>query len=308
MVHSDNYYIMVEDELHDIAHQFTRSLHRAEYQRLQALAATKNASSISEIQRPTYETGAIPKGHLTKLDCIIRGKKQGSLLKNISRVKDDDGLNSDEEEKERMSQWEGTNLGALMLSPGQRKRDLSTKWKMKATTRAAAGFHRGKSELASQRQAVRCVKDSSDIDEANVPRRLFGGGRARESLAASVAPGPLQSVYQGKEVKMEHSDTGDEDDDLDAPIPKPVPKAAVSRHTYHNPAPFALQSKSSASTKPLSPNLVTTKHVPSVTVDLSVFDDFLPLPASKSSIPGTARYKGRAMAALAKKREMEKTK
>jgi len=321
MVHSDDCYIMVEDELYDIAHQFTRSLHRAEYQRLQALAASKNASSISEIQRPTNGPGTIPKEHLTKLERISRAKEQENLLKNLPRVKDDDGLNSDEEEKEIMSQWEGTNLGALMLSPGQRKRDLSTKWKIKATTRAAAGFHRGKGELVSQRQTAQCSKGSSDIDERNVSRRLFGGGRIPESLAAPMVPGrakPKQNVHNRKE----HSGTGDEDDDLDAPITKLVPKA-LSPHHYpavgpaasvklrEDPAPFTSQQKphrSSAIVPSPKPSPDLTKHTPSASMDLSVFDDFLPLPVSKSSITGSVRYKGKAMAALAKKREMEKMK
>ncbi|KAF8421297.1 hypothetical protein EV426DRAFT_222972 [Tirmania nivea] len=335
MVHSDDHYIMVEDELHDIAHQFTRSLHRAEYQRLQVLAASKNANSISEIQRPTDGSGAISKEHLTKLKRIARVKEEENLLKNVPRVKDDE-LNSDEEEKERMSQWEGTNLGALMLSPGQRKRDLSTKWKMKATTRAAAGFHRGKSELVSQRQTAQCVKGCSDIDEGNVSRRLFGGGMTRESLAALVAPGhakPEQSLYKwkegkmkhradkGKEVEVEHNGTGYEDDDLDAPIIELVSKASAPRHTHHYPAaglkwkkedaaPFTLQPKSHRSPiiAPLAKSPLSSAHAPSATLDLSIFDDFLPLPAPKSGILGSVRYKGKAMAALSKKRDMEKMK
>jgi len=328
MGHSDDCYIMVEDELHDIAHQFTRSLHRAEYQRLQALAASRNAGSISEIQRPAIGPGTIPKEHLTKLERIARAREQENLLKNVPRVKDDNGLNSDEEERERMSQWEGTNLGTLMLSPGQRKRDLSSKWKMKATTRAAAGFHKSKSELVGQRQTAQCVKGGSNIDEGNASRRLFGGGKTRESLAAPLAPGhskPKQSVHKGKAVKVEHSGTGDEDDDLDAPITKLLPKAPAPRH-LHYPAvgsatsfklkredsvPFTLQPKShrSSTIAPLAkPSPDLTKHTPSASVDLSVFDDCLPLPAPKSSILGSARYKGKAMAALAKKREMEKMK
>ena len=328
MAHSDDCYIMVEDELHDIAHQFTRSLHRAEYQRLQALAASKNASSISEIQRPVNGPGTLPKEHHTRLERIARAKEQENLLKNVPRVRDD-GLNSDEEEKERMSQWEGTNLGTLMLSSGQRKRDLSSKWKMKATTRAAAGFHRSKSELVGQMQTAQCVKGDSSIDEGNVSRPLFGSGRTRESLAALVAPGhskPKPSVHRGKVVKVEHSGTSDEDDDLDAPITKLVPKASAPRYTHHYPAggsatsskmkkedpvPFTFQPKphhSSVITPLTKPPPDLMRHSLSASVNLSVFDDFLTLPAPKSSILGSARYKGKAMAALAKKRGVEKMK
>ena len=319
MVHSDDCYIMVEDELHDIAHQFTRSLHRAEYQRLQALAASKNASSISEIQRPTNGPGAIPKEHLTKLERIARTKEQRNLLKNVPRMKDDDRLISDEEEKERMSQWEGTNLGALMLSPGQRKRDLSTKWKIKAATRAAAGFHKGKSELASQRQTAQYVNGGSDIDKGIVSRRLCGGGQTRESLATPMVPGHAkskQSASKGKEAEIEQNGTGDEDDDLDVPIRKLVPKASAPRDAHYNPAvgsatSFNLRREDPALStlaKKLPYGAALEKHSLSASVDLSVVDDFLPLPAPKSSILGPIRYKGRAMAALAKKRELEKMK
>ncbi|RPB25621.1 hypothetical protein L211DRAFT_93027 [Terfezia boudieri ATCC MYA-4762] len=317
MVHSDDCYIMVEDELHDIAHQFTRSLHRAEYQRLQALAASKNASSISEIQRPVNGPGTIRKEHLTKLERIARAKEQEYLLKIIPRVKDGDGSNSDEEEKERMSQWEGTSLGALMLSSGQRKRDLSTKWKVKATTRAAAGFHSSKSKLVSQRQAAQCVNGGSDIDEGNVSRWLYGNGRTRESSATPVAPGHSnfkQSVHKGKEAEVEHRGTSDKDDDLDLPL-KLGPKASAPQHTHQHPAlgsatfsKLKREDPVRSTLQPRSPLPGLTKHTPYASVDLSVFDDFLPLPAPKSSILGSVRYKGKAMAALAKKREIDKLK
>ncbi|ETS05512.1 hypothetical protein M419DRAFT_32829 [Trichoderma reesei RUT C-30] len=49
---NDDRYRMVEDEFLHIAQRFTAHLHRAEYDRLKALAKAQNADTIREIERP----------------------------------------------------------------------------------------------------------------------------------------------------------------------------------------------------------------------------------------------------------------
>lgn len=315
---------MVEDELHDMAHQFTRSLHRAEYQRLQALAASKNATSISEIQRPINEPGLGPKDHLSKLEGIARAKE----LKDVSQRNDDDNISSDEEEKERMSQWQGTNLGALMLVPGQRTTDLSTKYKIKVATRAAAGFHRGKSELAGHVQLINQIEiGGTDIDIGdNGSRRLVSNRATRDSLTGSNEPaitGIKEHARSNEQPRRAHlAGVGDdEDDDLDALIIKTTSKPSISRDSHIDsskkpkkeysilPRLDSISSASSALPKP-SPSSASSAKPPAKLgsanpVNSSVFEDFLPIPAPKNSVLHGGGYKGKAMAALAKKREMK---
>ncbi|KOS18251.1 hypothetical protein ESCO_002975 [Escovopsis weberi] len=48
----DDRYRMVEDEFLAVAQRFTAHLHRAEYERLKALARRRHAATLSEIERP----------------------------------------------------------------------------------------------------------------------------------------------------------------------------------------------------------------------------------------------------------------
>lgn len=287
MLPSDETYTMVEDELHDIAHQFTRSLHRAEYQRLQALAATRNASSISEIQRPNNSP------------CTVQGTlEHGTRAKrpqDVNQPNGEEGFSSDEEEKERMSQWQGSNLGALMLSPGQRKKDLSAKWKMKATTRAAAGFHRGKIDVARQKLPL----NSSP-------------GVARSSKYNGVS---ISKVYSAP------SDTSEDDDDLDAAIMKIDRRLSTSRANVgtvlqmsklpRNELPRCSEARLKTTVPPVQisspkiPNTVPIKHASPISPNSPVFDDFLSLPTPRTNILGTSGYRGKAMTALAKRRKID---
>lgn len=301
MLPSDETYTMVEDELHDIAHHFTRSLHRAEYQRLQVLAASKNASSISEIQRPNNSIEHGP-----------QAKRHDHWQQGVNQPKGEEGFSSDEEEKERMSQLQGTNLGALMLSPGQRKKDLSAKWKMRATTRAAAGFCRGKIDAAKQNQVHSpLTREGSDLDSDN-------------NLSLNNSSASVYSPSKGREynrvsvtkVCSASGNTSEDDDDLDAAIMKICRNSTSSTSCINVGA--AIQTlkipgselkgrpedrQQSQSQK--ASNTVPVKHI-STAPTSPVFDDFLCIPTPQASILGAGGYRGRAVAALAKRRKMER--
>ena len=326
MLPSDDIYIMVEDELHDIANLFTRSLHRAEYQRLQALAASKNASNISAIQRPANNSSLVNKETLVKLERIVRAREQEKLLQGVPRINDEESLSSDEEEKERVCQWQGTNLGALMLSPGRKERDLSTMWRSTAATRAARGFHKGNNELLGKHRTTTLkIKGDDDIDE----NTTFGQPRKYDKPKRGVKPVQHHNNKQKQHVRIKGiattpdsaEDDGD-DGDLDAPILKfnlnatvprqpHGPSASNSMRRNHEHLPLTDQAKLNASTSlrttsTTNPSRPPAKdQSPSISVDLSVFDTFLPRPALKSDILGGGGYKGKAMAALAKKRQTE---
>ncbi|KAF7562481.1 hypothetical protein G7046_g1651 [Stylonectria norvegica] len=123
----DDGYRMVEDEFLNVAHQFTTHLHRAEYNRLKALAKTKNAAAIREIQRPVVG----PQTLLAKrrLDSVRREAKQRKLL--------DPGADDDQASD---LPWMGTSLQGLMESPRKEMKWISSAAAATATTRASAGF------------------------------------------------------------------------------------------------------------------------------------------------------------------------
>ncbi|KAK1759185.1 hypothetical protein QBC47DRAFT_398000 [Echria macrotheca] len=75
-VDHDDKYRMVEDEFLSVAHDFTRHLHAAEYQRLKNLAKTQNAKTIQNISRPvTGEMTDLVKRRHAALDTAARQRR-----------------------------------------------------------------------------------------------------------------------------------------------------------------------------------------------------------------------------------------
>ncbi|KAI5785513.1 hypothetical protein DFH27DRAFT_261716 [Peziza echinospora] len=349
MIPSDDNYIMVEDELCDVANLFTRSLHRAEYQRLQALAlaSSKNASTISEIQRPLQGQTLLTNETLAKRERISKVKKERG-------IKDEPGLSSDEEEREIKSQWEGTNLGALMTSPGRSVQHLCPKRQTKPATRAAAGFHRGRSDLTSQSQSQSQSQVSPETQpkplfknlpgrassgKGDVSRALFKGkSTAQENTLAKPQPRSTFHNHSGRgaqpsslkniqEQDEKETSSEDEDDDLDSVVIKHAVKPERS-HTYPSqvtnnqrkttgtevnrggPKPPDKMPPPKRSLSAQEPSRVSesnhkAQRPSSASLNMALFDDFLPTPTVKSSV-SSGGYKGRAMARLAQKRLEEK--
>ncbi|KAK3687594.1 hypothetical protein B0T22DRAFT_489456, partial [Podospora appendiculata] len=72
----DDRYRMVEDEFLAVAVQFTKHIHKAEYQRLKALAESQNADTIRDISRPvTGEMTADVKRRQTALGNAAKQRK-----------------------------------------------------------------------------------------------------------------------------------------------------------------------------------------------------------------------------------------
>ncbi|KAG0132558.1 hypothetical protein HOY82DRAFT_643573, partial [Tuber indicum] len=138
MTPQDDIYIMVEDELLTTAQLYTRSLHRAEYSRLQAAAALKNAHRIKDIQRPVDGVTRMSR------EAIMRGRR-GARVAALGL--DGGGSSSSDEDEEG---WGKGALGRLMSgrssSSGYVKGRLGERWKGRGGggggggTRAAAGF------------------------------------------------------------------------------------------------------------------------------------------------------------------------
>ncbi|KAF8463535.1 hypothetical protein BDZ91DRAFT_731821 [Kalaharituber pfeilii] len=334
MKSADDTYIMVEDELCDVAHLYTRSLHRAEYQRLQELASTKHASAISEIQRSSNAIPLMSSEALARHERIVARAKELEKKRSLAPKVKDEALSSDEEEKEIMSQWQGTNLGAMMLSPGRREKDLSSKWKVRAATRAAAGFGRNKSGLESQSQSQRFSQQNARNADAYSSRRHHNSLKTKDPSEAKLGNSiKYSAVFNGnrKTVKLENTanysdddDDDDDDDDLDAGViksklPTFTPPGAGHSRVERGSAQSSLViaklkdvSPSTSRAKVFTPSESHSKgpnatSPSSISVDLSLFDDFLPKATPTKSLLANGGYRGKAMAALEKKRRMEGT-
>jgi hypothetical protein len=131
MLPSDERYIMVEDEFLSVAQTYTRSLHRAEYERLQRLAKTTHARRITEIQRPVAGVQRMSKAAVLKKD------------------------DSEEEDAVVHSVWGKSSLGLLMCRPKDEEKDLSVGWKVGAGARPAVKVPRAAKREPLERPEVK---------------------------------------------------------------------------------------------------------------------------------------------------------
>ena len=195
----DDIYIMVEDEFHAISKTFTQHLHHAEYLRLKSLAKSQNASTISNISRPTDSITAMRKETKIRKEAEARASKQKNALQQMQAQTAtrrpqtaSDMEESDEEDSKYDDPWVGTTLQGLMMSPSRGKTSLTGLQRVHANTRAAAGY--SKAERSSP-------KGARPIDLME-----------RSALRTDKTPEPSE-----EEDDAATEDGGDDDDDLDAP-------------------------------------------------------------------------------------------
>ncbi|KAE8442584.1 hypothetical protein EG329_003071 [Mollisiaceae sp. DMI_Dod_QoI] len=187
----DDKYRMVEDEFLTIAQRFTVHLHAAEYKRLQKMAKTRNADTISSISRPV--TGRMPDQTKRKVEAIARSKTKKLVLESLIRKNSRGTDLSDDSDDGDGLPYVGTSLHGLMDSP-KRKAASLTKLSAAVTTRASAGYKRPVSR-----------SDQKSSLGSPQPRQVIPSSRSAE----------------GKDDDATESSV--DDDDLDAFVPaKPV--------------------------------------------------------------------------------------
>ncbi|KAK3984054.1 hypothetical protein QBC44DRAFT_28296 [Cladorrhinum sp. PSN332] len=120
----DDKYRMVEDEFLDVAGQFTKHLHAAEYQRLKNLAKSQNAETIQTISRPVAGemTDLVRRRHAA-LDTASKQRRGIARLAKRTAASPNDDSNTDEEELPRQPT---TCLRGLMDSPRKRVTPLKS--------------------------------------------------------------------------------------------------------------------------------------------------------------------------------------
>lgn len=272
---------MVEDELFTTAQLYTRSIHRAEYERLQAEAAKKHAGKISAIHRP--------------MDGVTRMSREVVMKHRRGMAKAAATADSSDEEG-----WGGGGNLAKMMGKGPAEgSNLAVRWKRaRVATRAAAGF-----------------TDSQVVD-----RRARVKREREAAVGSQCKPEKREPVVFKKEATpsmASETDDDDGDDDLDAPVirdisrrpinPQPRTTAAFSAPSTATipqlPAtthpPVDARPSPYPPTNPISP-APTTSHIepPSSSLSAQATEpSFYPDPNVFSIPKPTSTYRGRSMAA-----------
>ncbi|KAK4693183.1 hypothetical protein P7C71_g4161, partial [Lecanoromycetidae sp. Uapishka_2] len=114
---ADDIYIMVEDEFHSVAQQFTKHLHHAEYIRLRNEAKSRNAGTINSISRPTDSVTAMREELKKKKQAEAHAAKTKAGVERVIKprtakgIADESDSQSDFENEERADDpWQGTQL------------------------------------------------------------------------------------------------------------------------------------------------------------------------------------------------------
>lgn len=170
---------MVEDEFLSIAQTYTRSLHRAEYERLQRLAKTTHARRITEIQRPVAGVQRMSKAAVLKKD--DSDSDEEAVIHNV---------------------WGKSSLGLLMCRPKDEEKDLFVGWRVGAGARPAAKVPRAAKGEPPERPEVKRERPA-------VKREPVG---RLQSVKESTFPIP------GSYASTASEESSNDDDDLDASV------------------------------------------------------------------------------------------
>ena len=217
----DDRYRMVEDEFLSTAHLFTAHIHRAEYNRLKALATSQNAAAISEIERPVVGSpGTLAR---RRREASRRTRKQNELR----------GREASSPPPPPPPRRTSSGLQGLMESPRKERRLARALLLPRAasTTKAAAGFGsrargpdvrdvslRG-SRLSEKRRVsapvTRVCADDDDDDEDgdDLSRSAVRDGSAMKQKPLAMAKPMVVTPPPQPEFPERHDDDDDDDDD-----------------------------------------------------------------------------------------------
>jgi hypothetical protein len=176
---NDDKYRMVEDEFLHIAQRFTAHLHRAEYDRLKALAKAQNAATIREIERPVMADAVPTIRARQRSELNQRAMKQRKALEGDGEVKDD----------ETAAQLAGTNLRGLMEAPRREGRTIMPATSLLSSssrTRAAAGYSSKSSPQRDPRSRARSSSPSlPPLPSSSKKIKLESPSNARSTTTTS---------------------------------------------------------------------------------------------------------------------------
>ena len=299
----DDIYIMVEDEFHAVAKQFTQHLHHAEYVRLKNLSKARNASTISTISHPTDSITTMRIETKKKKENEAKAAKQKAALEQIKgRVAPRTRSDSDDESDVQVSNdddpWAGTTLQGLMTSPSRKNTSLTGLQGVLSSTRAAAGFSKPQASVAPPRQY--------DLD----PQTVSKTSTVRTTAA---------TASRGSEaLRADDDETASDDDDLDAPVTCARPIAQISNissgtltrrgstktnlSSKRHVSPTRKDSSPNLSSPPLRSNLVRPSYSLPNSKSIPKRTKALPLPSVIDEMPKPSPPQSEALKRIMKRR------
>ncbi|MCJ1283304.1 hypothetical protein MMC26_002632 [Xylographa opegraphella] len=233
----DDIYIMVEDEFHAVAKQFTQHLHHAEYKRLKNLARSRNASAITTISRPTDSITEMRVETKKRKEQESKAAKQKAALAHLKekaaskRPRTGSDVESDVEDTRTGELWVGTTLHGLMTSPSRKQTSLTGLQGVLSGTRAAAGYSKPERQVSQSKYF--------DLD------RQAGPPRQSTRTVSSI-----RAVAEAHAADADSTAT-DEDDDLDMP-------SMISR-SVRKPASSSLRSTTTTTKSPSTSKVATAR-------------------------------------------------
>lgn len=239
----DDIWRMVEDEFLSVAQTFTVHLHAAEYKRQQKMVKSRNADTINSISRPV--TGKMPEHTKRKLEAVARAKNQKSAVEDVTVKKAE--VDDDSDDGGGLPYF-GTTLHGLMDSPRKKAASLAKSGTIITTTRAAAGF---------KQSAAQLKPDSK-----------------QESPQPKVAIRLTKAILPNDSV----TESSEDDDDLDAPIPAPK----LTTHVRKSGPPSEFYSQSSTRILETTRSFPEPKKSSLATAETKSFSGSMPQPKNVS--------------------------
>ncbi|KAL6807687.1 hypothetical protein GGI42DRAFT_253507 [Trichoderma sp. SZMC 28013] len=223
---NDDKFRMVDDEFLHMAQRFTAHLHRAEYDRLKALAKAQNAATISEIERPVVAS-TVPTARARQ-----RSEAAQNTMKQRKALEAEGGDGDDRKAKgdEQRSPWAATGLRGLMEAPRREGRTImpaASASSSSSRTRAAAGY----SSKSSPQQDHRSRSISPSL-----PPLASSSKKIKLDLPANPRSTTTQSRNTSQHPRTSNSNPQDTSS-RDTEHPKGVPRTDPSRTKADNQRP-----------------------------------------------------------------------
>ncbi|KAK0764118.1 hypothetical protein N5P37_003513 [Trichoderma harzianum] len=223
---NDDKFRMVDDEFLHMAQRFTAHLHRAEYDRLKALAKAQNAATISEIERPVVASAVPTARARQRSEAAQNSMKRRKALEAESG---DDGDDHKAKEDEQRSPW-ATGLRGLMEAPRREGRTIipaANASSSSSRTRAAAGY----SSKSSPQQDHRSREKSPSL-----PPLVSSSKRVKLDLPAN----PKSTTTQSRNISQHPRTSNSNPQDISSratELPKGIPRPDSSRTKADNQPP-----------------------------------------------------------------------
>ncbi|KAL5090579.1 hypothetical protein Trisim1_004205 [Trichoderma cf. simile WF8] len=222
---NDDRFRMVDDEFLHMAQRFTAHLHRAEYDRLKALAKAQNAATISEIERPVV-ANAVPTARARQ-----RSEAAQNSMKRRKALEAETGDDSDDHKAKRDEQKpKATGLRGLMEAPRREGRTImpaASASSSSSRTRAAAGY----SSKSSPQQDHRSREKSPSL-----PPLASSSKRVKLDLPAN----PKSTTTQSRNTSQHPRTSNSNPQDMSSrptELPKGVLRSDSSRTKADNQPP-----------------------------------------------------------------------